>query len=261
MTTPSRADVLADLDAPVVPAWMAGQIRADAAASRFARWGRSTVIDDKTDEPVLSRELFEELHELAGLTRGDASTAAVGVAWPIGNAGLLHVYGYLLSTADTEHGRKRDRWVDGGVARAFGLPDDAFAPWFKTPSATDSTPLERITAIAEPFALDPADGDFTVLWIDETGPSAGVAVIGASVATLARTVVVRDEDSGAAALLYSVGSIDAPLLVTMFPLEEFGPEWLDHALVGGPRLRYNAVDGRNAASAPLVDRDVTLRSF
>jgi hypothetical protein len=47
-------------------------------------------------------------------------------------------------------------------------------------------------------------------------------VIGVSVATLARTVVVRDEDSGAASLLYAVGSIGAALLVTMFPLEKFG---------------------------------------
>lgn len=262
--TPGRTAVLADLDAAAVPEWMAVQIRADAAASRFARWGRSTVIDDNTGEPVLSRELFDELHELAGLiprsidgagagADGDAaaSNARAGIAWPIGNAGLLHVYGYLLSTADTPYGRKRDRWIDGGVARAFGLPADAFAPWFVTPSASGSTPLERITAVAEPFAVDPADGDFTVLWIDEVG----------SANELARTVVVRDEDSGATALLYAVGSVDEPLLVTVFPLEGFDAEWLEGATVGPPRLRYNAVDGRNAASAPLVDRNVTLRDF
>jgi len=274
VTTHTRAAALADLDTAAVPEWMAEQIRADAAASRFARWGRSTVIDETTGEPVLSRELFDELHDLAGLAprpgqggrdrdgRGDsggdsddpgdaAAAARAGIAWPIGNAGLLHVYGYLLSTADTAHGRKRDRWIDGGVARAFGLPADAFAPWYLTPSASGSTPLERITAVAEPFAVDPADGDFTVLWIDEAG-SAGV---------LARTVVVRDEDSGAAALLYAVGTADEPLLVTLFPLEGFDPEWLEGATVGQPRLRYNAVDGRNAASAPLADREVTLRNF
>jgi len=257
VTSPTRAAALADLDNAAVPVWMAAQITADAAAGRFARWGRSTVVDENTAEPVLSRELFDELHEIAGL--GGAAGAAAGVAWPIGNAGLLHVYGYLLSTVDTPHGRKRDRWVDGGVARAFGLPADAFAPWFVTPSATDSTPLERITAVVEPFAADPADGDFTVLWIDETG--AAFAPSGSGATPLARAVVVRDDDSGATALLYAVGTVDAPLLLTLFPLERFDADWLEDATVGAPRLRYNAVDERNATSAPLVDREVTLRNF
>jgi hypothetical protein len=250
MTTPTREEALADLDSGAVAAWMTEQIRADAAASRFARWGRCTVEHDGAGEPVLTRELFDELHELAGV---DAS-------WPVGNAGLLHVYGYLLSTAETRHGRKRDRWIDGGVARAFGLPADAFAPWFVTPSASGSTPLERITAVAEPFAVEPADGDFTVLWIDETG-TAHDPIGGPGESVLARTVVVRDEDSGATALLYAVGPSGEPLLVTLFPLEHFGPDWLEQVTVGSPRLRYNAVDGRNAASAPLADREVTLRDF
>ncbi|WP_411699700.1 amino acid deaminase [Conyzicola sp.] len=264
MTTPTRAAALADLDSAVIPDWMAAQIVADAAAGRFARWGRSTVVDEGAGAPVLSRELFDELHEIAGLHGAD-------IAWPVGNAGLLHVYGYLLSTAETPFGRKRDRWVDGGVARAFGLPADAFAPWFETPSAADSTPLERILALAEPFVADPADGDFTVLWIDETGESgadatdpdanaaAGEAI--ASVITLARTVVISDDDSGATALLYAVGPVDAPLLVTLFPLQGFDAGWLERAVAGQPRLRYNAVDERNVASAPLVDREVMLRNF
>jgi len=279
--TPSRAEVLADIDGAGIPAWMAEQIAADAAAGRFARWGRSTVVDENTREPVLSRELFDGLHELAGLggSAGEVAGAGAdaGIAWPIGNAGLLHVYGYLLSTVETPYGRKRDRWLDGGVARAFGLPADAFAPWFVTPSAVGSTPLERITAVAEAFAADPADGDFTELWIDETGGvgSTGAGATGAgstgAAPTLARAVVVRDEDSAAAALLYAVresggsgagaaGSGAVLRLVTLFALEGFGPDWLENELVGSPRLRYNAVDERNATSAPLVDREVTLRS-
>jgi hypothetical protein len=253
VTTPTRAAALADLDTAAVPEWMAQQIRADAAASRFDRWGRSTVIDGGTGESVLSRELFDDLHELAGL--GGAAGSDAGIAWPIGNAGLVHVYGYLLSTVETTHGRKRDHWIDGGVARAFGLPVDAFAPWFVTPSASGSTPLERITTVAEPFVVDPADGDFTELWIDETGHG---DIEGRAV--LARTVVVRDDDSGGTALLYAVGPVDAPLLVTLFPLEGFGADWLEGVTAGPPRLRCNAVDERNETSAPLVDREVTLRS-
>jgi hypothetical protein len=107
---------------PVVPEWIAGQIRADAAASRFARRGRSPVSDYTTGEPVLPRKLFDELHELAGVTGSDTSDAGIGVARPIGSAGLLHVYGYLLSTGDTEHGPKRDRCTHGEWRAPLGCP-------------------------------------------------------------------------------------------------------------------------------------------
>jgi len=281
VSTPALADVLADLDsAATVPGWLAEQIEADAAAGRFSSWGRSTVIDENTGSPVISEALFAELHRIAGLDAG----------WPLGNAGLLHVYGYLLSPVNTPYGRKRDRWLGGGVARAFGLPDDAFAPWFvapssATPSARDSTPLERIAAIAMPYVEDPAGGGATLMWVVERGPGPGPVPVPVPVssdgdgdgdgdshrdgngsrtgATLARTVVVRAE-SGATALLYAVGVEGSLSLVTLFPLEwpasdRDGAAWLAAIEAGVPRLRYNAVDRRNVASAPLVDRRVSRR--
>jgi hypothetical protein len=272
VSTPARADVLADLDAAAtVPGWLVEQIEADASADRFSRWGRSTVVDENTGLPVISEELFAELHRIAGL---DA-------VWPIGNAGLLHVYGYLLSTVDTPYGRKRDRWLDGGVARAFGLPDDAFAPWFVAPSfaaaARDSTPLERLTTLALPYIDDPAGGESTLMWVDERGPVPGpvpvpvravdahddVTLARDDGATLARTVIVQ-APSGATALLYAVGTEGSLSLVTLFPLawpssDREGAAWVAGIEAGVPRLRYNAVDWRNEASAPLVDRRVSRR--
>jgi hypothetical protein len=257
VSTPSRAAVLADLDsAATVPGWLAEQIGADAAADRFSLWGRSTVVDENTGSPVILEALFVELHRIAGL---DA-------VWPIGNAGLLHVYGYLLSTVDTPYGRKRERWLDGGGARAFGLPDDAFAPWFVAPTAgdsasleRDSTPLERIAAAALPYVEDPAGGDATLMWVDERGP----VPVSDDNATLARTVIVRAK-SGATALLYAVGTEGSLSLVTLFPLawpssDRDGAGWLAAIEAGVPRLRYNAVDSRNESSAPLVDRHVSRR--
>ena len=252
MSTPARADVLTDLEsAATIPGWLAEQIEADAAADRFSRWGRSTVVDENTRSPVISEALFVDLHRIADL---DA-------VWPIGNAGLLHVYGYLLSTADTPYGRKRDRWLDGGVARAFGLSDDAFAPWFVTPSARDSTPLERITAIALPYTDDPAGGDSTLMWVDERGRAADV--VSTTSSTLTRTVIVQAR-SGATALLYAVGTEGSLSLVTLFPLAWSAPDrdaaaWLAAIEAAVPRLRYNAVDSRKEASAPLVDRRVSRR--
>lgn len=185
------------------------QVRADARAGSFAQWGESTVVDENTEEPVIPRQLFDHLHRLAGL---DA-------VWPVGNAGLLHVYGYLLSTVSTPFGGKRDRWTGGGVARALGRDAEEFAPWF--PAAT--TPLVRIASAIAPLLASPPAG---ALWIEE-GPS-----------PLARTVVVPG------ALLYAVDG----MLITAFPVGRFEPP------ADAPRLRYNAVVG--SARLPLAERTI-----
>ena len=235
-----------------LPDWLVDQVRADGAAGRFRSWGRSTVLDENVGSPVIARGVFDDLHALAGLGADDA-------AWPIGNAGLLHVYGYLLSNVVTPYGLKRDRWLDGGVARAFGLPSGAFAPWFETPSAGDSTSLERILAVTQPFVDDPGDGDLTLLWVDEHGPAAPAAP-----ETFARTIVVRDDDTGAAALVYAVGTVGDVRPVTAFPLDWASTpggadDWLAALEAEPPRLRYNSVDSRNVPSAPLAERHVMLR--
>lgn len=205
---------------------LAELIGADAAAARFAVWGESTVVDEHTAEPVIGLSLFDELHRLAGL-------AAI---WPVGNAGLIHVYGYLLSTASTPYGPKRDRWTGGGVARALGLPDGIFAPGH--PGA--STPLERITGAATPILNAPGSYEGTLLWIEER-----------SSAVVATTVVVRNGVSHA--LLYSVNG----LLVTAFPVASPTTDWVDGLLAAPVRLRYNAVVG--APQLPLIERRVRLR--
>ncbi len=79
----SQTDV--DAAATVLHAlpWLTQSIEEDRTSGRFARWGRSTVIDENVGSAVLSRATFEALHTLAGLPS----------AWPVGNAGLLHCYG------------------------------------------------------------------------------------------------------------------------------------------------------------------------
>ncbi|WP_285026065.1 amino acid deaminase [Plantibacter sp. ME-Dv--P-122b] len=126
--------------------WLGAAIDDDTAAGRFASWGASTVIDEHTGGPVVPRVLFEALHARAG----------IAATWPVGNAGLLHVYGYLLSSVPTPYGLKRDRWLDGALARAFGLPDDEFVPW-----ARASSLLSRVTVAAQDLLARPvrtADG-------------------------------------------------------------------------------------------------------
>ena len=181
--------------------WLGAAIDEDTVAGRFASWGASTVIDEHTGGPVIPRALFEALHARSGLA----------VVWPVGNAGLLHVYGYLLSAVPTPYGLKRDRWLDGALARAFGLPDDEFVPW-----ARASSLLSRVTAAAQDLLARP------VRMAD--GPS-GRMVLGLGEPT----------DTDAVALVYGIDE----RLITTFPVAS-GAALLEEWDADPGRLRWNA---------------------
>lgn len=134
-------DTPADAAAAVgVLEWLTKSIADDRAAGRFDAWGRSTVIDENVGKPVLGRAVFEHLHEIAG----------VEAAWPIGNAGVLHCYGYLLTRTKTPYGLKRERWLGSDLACAYGLPDDAFVPW-----GSETTLLARAAGAASALLAAP----------------------------------------------------------------------------------------------------------
>lgn len=187
--------------------WLASAIHDDRAAGRFAVWGRSSVIDENTGAAVIPRALFEELH-------GHADIAA---DWPLGNAGVLHCYGYLLSLEPTPYGLKRERWTEGALARACHLPPDAFRPWGEGP-----TLLARATAAASALLATPAAG--------------ATQVIDAREARLALGAV-----QGPTALAYAVAPTagTTPLLVTMFPVADATIPLTE--FLADPRLRWNAV--------------------
>ncbi|WP_396667756.1 amino acid deaminase [Microbacterium sp. R86528] len=193
----SERDAVAALDEH---SWLGAAIDADVAARRFAEWGSSTVIDENVGAAVIGRELFDALHDRAQLQ----------AQWPVGNAGALHVYGYLLSTVETPYGLKRDRWMDGHLAVACGLPADAFVPW-----ASPRTLLERV-----------GDAAHSVLARAECVRHAGGATL----------ALERAVESGEWALVYSVDG----LLVTAFPVASADPvlaEWDSEP----QRLRWNGV--------------------
>lgn len=180
--------------------WLSASLADDAAAGRFARWGRSSVIDENVGAAVLPRPLFDELHARAGLE----------AAWPVGNAGLLHVYGYLLSTAPTPYGLKRERWLTGDLERACGLAVAALLPWIGA-----ETLLSRATSAASALLARP-----DALTEEAEGRTARIA-LGAPL------------PDGTAALAYAVDG----LIVTMFPVAD--PAAV-RAGLGAPRLRWNA---------------------
>lgn len=200
--------------------WLVEAIQADAAASRFDRWGLSTVRDELAGVEVLPESLFAELHRLAGLPSN----------WPVGNAGLLHVYGYLLSTTPTPFGLKRDRWTRGETAAALGLPAEEFAPWGAGGGAGSEpgagTPLERVASAMAGVLAAPTVASGVLLWLEESTAEGSIG-----------TTVIVGHGGGRGALLYSVDGA----LLTIFPLAAVTPEWVDALLAEAPRLRYNAV--------------------
>ncbi|TQL48225.1 hypothetical protein FB562_1312 [Homoserinimonas aerilata] len=187
-------------------------ITADARAGRFAAWGYSTVVDEVVGHAVVPEPLFAELNDLAGL---DAR-------YPVGNAGLLHVYGYWFALEPTPFGFKRDRWVDGRLARTFGLDSAAF----RLGSDPDATPLQRVAEAAYPVLLDP--------------PSDAVGVAEAVVeGMLSRVVLVRAPGASSTALVYGLDTGDGLRLITVFPVAGDTAELL-HDFSAEPRLRWNA---------------------
>lgn len=182
--------------------WLGAAIDTDARTARFDRWGWSTVIDEHVGGAVIPRPLFDALHARAGIR----------AQWPVGNAGVLHVYGYLLSTVPTPYGLKRERWLGGALAGAYGLPDDAFVPW-----ASPRTLLDRVTEAA---------GAISLKAVRESSVD-GVET---------RVSIARHAPAGVWALSYVVDG----RLVTTFPIES-REQLLAGWDLAPPALRWNAV--------------------
>jgi len=195
------------------------QIASDAAAGRFDDWALSTVIDENVQSPVISKAEFFRLHAAAG----------IAATWPIGNAGLLHVYGYLLSRVVTPFGLKGDRWRDGELAAQFGLAPAAFL--LDAADAAGETVLQRVTDAALPHLAHPAGAHGDVLVIDDEVPGD---------ATFFRTTVVSTPGQPGAALIYGVSEGSRMRVVTAFPLANPSPASLDALAADPPRMRYNA---------------------
>ncbi|MFK4788585.1 amino acid deaminase [Microbacterium sp. ZW T5_56] len=198
-TDPERA--IASVD------WLEASIAADRDARAFTAWGQSTVIDENTRDPVIGAGLFGALHRYAGIE----------ATWPVGNAGLIHCYGYLLSLAATPYGLKRERWLTSDLARAAGLPDDALTPWRPGP-----TLLSRAA-------------ELMTVALHDAAPHLDVPVPIADRIVTSRIGILHS--AGMSAVAYSV----AGRLITAFPMTA-PPERIRADLVAElPRLRWNAV--------------------
>ncbi|RMI13048.1 amino acid deaminase [Cellulomonas triticagri] len=227
MPTPADDHALAALDAaartddPLATdgplGWLVAQVVADRERGTFGRWARSTVVDEHTRAPVLDRAVLARLQVLAGLP----------VEFPGTDAGLAHVYGYLLSTVPTPYGLKRDRWTGGALAVALGLDPRHLLPWHRP---DDRTLLQRVTDAVLPVLAAP-DGPGTLLHRDDPVPGTADAL---------RTVVHRAQGVGGGALVYGLVGPDGVRPVTAFPVEAT-PRWLRETRALPPVPRYNVL--------------------
>ncbi|MET4783119.1 amino acid deaminase [Glaciihabitans sp. UYNi722] len=201
------------------------QIADDTRARRFDAWGMSTVIDENIDAPVIEPEVFEQLHEAASIT----------ATWPIGNAGLLHVYGYLLSTIETPYGLKRDRWLDGELAIALGLSPDAFL--LESAADAGETVLQRVTESVLPRLEHSPDSLFLRDELSDDGQ-------------VFRTLVLPPVGRQSA-LLYGVHDGDRMRAITAFPVTP-SSHFLSSLAQQPARMRYNAATTSLPPRSPLT---------
>lgn len=191
---------------------IAASVRQDAADGLFDAWELSTAVDENTGEPVVPEAFFHHLHAVAGR---DA-------AWPVGNAGLLHVYGYLFSLAETPYGLKRERWLDAELAAAYG-ERTLFHAEALSGAAPSVTPLARVTDAARTLLAEHTVRE------ERIGP------------VRARIAIGRRTASGPFALAYAIDRGSGERLVTTFPIAS-PADTLAAIDSAPPRLRWNAVE-------------------
>lgn len=179
-------------------------IARDRAEGLLDRWSSSTVIDENVGEAVVERDVFERIHSAGG----------VNARFPIGNAGLVHVYGYLFSTVVTPYGYKSDRWNDGVLATTLGHSSGYFRL-----GDGDETPLARVLGTAEPLLLDPPASAHVAEWDADGARQRAIVTEG---------VLVSGVDEGA-----------GMRLLTIFPVAD-AAAFARGLAAEAPRLRWNA---------------------
>lgn len=195
--------------------WLVEQVEASSTDdAQLAMWTSSTVIDDNLQAPVFDKPIFSWLH------RGETGS----YKFPIGHAGLMHTYGYLLSSVETPYGLKRTRWLTPDLANAFGLDPSYFYP-----TASTVPLMERVASIAVPVLTDPVGESRTVLAFDE--------VIDAR--TRMRTVYVCDPAIGQTAVVYGLVTGTDAQVVSTFPVQPLTAEWARGRISEPTRYRYN----------------------
>lgn len=224
------------------------QIRTDAENQIFARWGRSTVVDDNVGLPVVPVEILDRFAHEAHQERGD---------WVL-NAGLAHTYCYLFSDLLTPYGWKRDRWLDGRLAAAAGCDSRLLSPY-----PPEGTLLGNFTRLLNSFLqAEAATGSdngmtFEAKRLSETDPASGITLE----TRLYRRQGEHPQDGATTLLIYSRLNADGDRkLITAFPVDQSyaTSRFVSAAADEGPLIaRYNAVvEGLSDAPSRRILEDL-----
>lgn len=98
---------------------LCSQLRRDSESNVLSYWGQCSNVDDNTQTQIVDRKLLSVIGAI-GKTSIRTNTGY--------HAGLMHTYGYLLSTLKTRFGYKHERWTSGVIERGLGLCEPVFHP-------------------------------------------------------------------------------------------------------------------------------------
>lgn len=100
------------------------QLRRTIDSHWLTAWGLSHNVDENTGTQIVDRKILSLIGRV--------------VRYPIRHqsayhSGLMHVFGYLLSTIRTPYGHKRDRWIKRTIEKGLKLPDGFLVPGSQHP--------------------------------------------------------------------------------------------------------------------------------
>lgn len=107
------------------------QVSRDANSNVWSIWSNSWNFDEYEKAIIVDRKLLSCLYRMIGKSAGRSNFY---------HSGLLHTYGYLLSTIETRFGKKSDRWIKGSIARLLDQK-----PIRLTPLTADGTMLQNLS--------------------------------------------------------------------------------------------------------------------
>ncbi|MEK6234897.1 MAG: hypothetical protein N2C14_09310, partial [Planctomycetales bacterium] len=200
---------------------IAAQIRADGASACLQYWGQSLNHDELENQTIVDPKLLNVIGRLANYSIQDGAKF---------HSGLIHTYGYLLSSLKTRFGYKHERWTSGVIESGLGMPKGTFSP---TPES--GTLLQNVTWLMSNLAFDTPPCDLAApesakaFAFDRLSRTRIVETISLQIGerkprkvTIATDLVpfLQPTPTAQALLVYSYQTAGAHKLATCFPIDK-----------------------------------------
>ena len=233
---------------------MAAQMKTDRKCDFFKLWGECENYDEYAQETIVDPKLLNLIGRAAGYR------IRSGGAY---HAGLVHTYGYLLSTLNTRFGFKHERWTDGALEKGLGLSPCQLWSQERSYSLFQNVSfllyriirenggiLKRVNLSRTNVCPELAEYDYGAL---QTQSLVENVQAGRKRWTIRSRIVTLPNIVGQKLLVYTIQAGRKPeMLVTAFPVSSKAADQLlsDDIGEGRPiRLRYNAFISKFPADA------------